>query len=388
MRSRATCSSCGADVEALAYCGVCGVSLRGSPTAAKNPPSGRSRRFRALRSPSTVGLIVTVGVIATLAALLSGAPGIALAVAAVIPSLLIVHRLTRIDVFEREPVRIWFLVGLAGFVTGILIAIADAFVIERFWFSGATFHAGAAGFVGDVATGAGPPPVSVLALGGIVLPLVALGLQLALPLTLRRLPTLRNEVLDGVILGAAAGGGFATATAIVYFWPVMADGRASVGVADGTAMILGIVLVRPLLFTSIAALVAAGIWHSALSGRSGDLVIPLASGLTALFAYAIVDRLLMPFGAVAELGWLVVITAVLAVIGRREIQRAVRYDRQSLLSTGGCAVCPHCRSVTPAGAYCATCGKALRDQTPTTPRPITATNEDRERPTAENESTH
>lgn len=388
MRSRATCSSCGADVEALTYCGVCGASLRGSPAAAKKASGGRLRRFHALRSPSAAVLILTVGAVTTLAALLSGAPGIALAVAAVVPSLLIVHRLTRIDVFERAPVRIWYLVGLAGFVAGILIAIADAFVIERFWFSGATFHAGAAGFAGDVAYGEGSPPVMVLALGGIILPLVALGLQLALPLALRRLPALRNEVVDGVILGAAAGGGFATATAIVYFWPLIADARSGIGVADGTAMILGIVLVRPLLLTLIAALTAAGIWHSALSGRSGDLVIPIASALAALFLYAIVDRLLIPFGAVAELGWLVVVTTVLAVIGRRELQRAVRYDRQSLLSSGGRAVCPHCRSVTPAGAYCATCGKALRDQGAKATRPNNAADEVVELPAAENEAGH
>ncbi len=359
MRSRATCSACGADVEALTYCGVCGASLRESQAASPIASAGRFRRLRNVRRPAYSFLVFVLGGIAILTALLADAAGIAVMVAAVLPSLLIVIRLTQIDVFEREPVRIWYLAGAAGFVSGLAVAMAGAFVIKRFWFSGATFHAGAAGFAGPIASGKGAPPALVLALGGIVLPLAGLALQLLIPIMLRRFPAMRNEVVDGIILGAAAGGGFATATAIVYFWPLILEGRASLGVAEGTAMILGVVLVRPMLFALIAGLTGAGIWHSALSERAGDLVVPVASALTGLFLYAVVDLLLMPAGAVAELGWLVLVTLSFGVVGRRILYRAVRYDRQSLLSSGGRTVCPHCRSVTPAGKYCATCGKPL-----------------------------
>lgn len=359
MRSRASCLQCGADVEALTYCGVCGASLRASPPAPSGEEPRRVRRPRGLRGLGFASLTIAVGLAAILAALLAGAAGVALAVAAAVPSLLIVIRLTRIDVFEREPVRIWYLVGVAGFVAGILIAIANAWAIERFWFSGATFHAGAAGFSGDVARGEGPPPICALALGGIVFPALGLVLSLLAPVALRRIPALRNEVVDGIMLGAAAGGGFATATAIVYFWPLINGDPAAIGVADGTAMILGVVLVRPVLFALIAALVGAGIWRSALSGRAADLVIPISSGLAGLFVYAVVDLVLMPFGSVVELGWVVLITVALGVIGRRELHRAVRYDRQVLLAGAGRVVCPRCRSVTPAGAFCAACGESL-----------------------------
>lgn len=359
MRSRAICSKCGADVEALTYCGVCGASLRGSAPAPEPGSRGRFERTRGIKPVGFWGLTLGLGVVALLVALLTGFPGIAIVIAAAATSLLVVIRLTRVDVFEREPVRVWYVAGIAGFVAGAIIAIADAFVIERFWFEGATFHAGAAGFAGEVARDAGAPPVIVLVLGGIVLPLAGLATQLTVPLLLRRFPSMRNEVVDGVILGAAAGSGFATATAIVYFWPLITEGRTAIDVADGTAQILGVVLVRPVLFALFGGLVGAGIWRSALTTRTGDLVMPLASGLSGLFVYAVVERLLMPFGSIVELGWLLLVTAVLGVVGRRELHRAVRYDRQQLVVGGGRTVCPHCRSVTPAGEFCAACGERL-----------------------------
>ena len=359
VRTRVTCSKCGADVEALTHCGVCGVALRGSSPAASTRPPRRLGWLRA-RPSGWAPVTVALGSIVILAALLADAPGIALAVAAVVSSLLIVIRLTRIDVFEREPVRFWYLTGAAAFVAGVAVAIADAFVIERFWFSGATFHAGAAGFAGEIANGEAAPPIIVLALGGIVLPLAGLGLMFVVPLLLRRFAPLRNEVMDGIILGASAGGGFAAATTIVYFWPLIVGERADTGVADGTAMILGVVLVRPMLFALIAGLAGAGVWRSMLTERTSDLVVPTASALTGLFAYSVIDRVLMPFGSVVELGWVVLVAAGLGVIGRRELRRAVRHDRQQLVAAGGRTVCPHCRSVTPAGDYCAACGKTLR----------------------------
>ncbi|HEV2108222.1 MAG TPA: hypothetical protein VGR16_08170, partial [Thermomicrobiales bacterium] len=209
MRPRATCLQCGADVEALGYCGVCGASLRNSATASSRPAPGRIERLRAVGRSQAGKLTLLLGGIAILAALLADAAGVALAIAAFLPPLLIVIRLTRLDVFEREPIRAWYLAGLGGLLAGLAIAIGDAFVIERFWFSGSTFQAGAAGFAGEPAVDQGPPPVAVLALGGIVLPLAGLGLQFVVPLLLRRLPPLRNEVLDGAILGASAGGGVA-----------------------------------------------------------------------------------------------------------------------------------------------------------------------------------
>ncbi len=360
MRPRAACLQCGADVEALGYCGVCGASLRDSATASPRSALGRIERLGGAGRSQLGKLTLLLGSIAILAALLAGTAGVALAIAAFLPPLLIVIRLRRLDVFEREPIRAWYLAGLGGFLAGLATAIGDAFVIERFWFSGSTFHAGAAGFAGEPAVGQGPPPVAVLAFGGIVLPLAGLGLQFALPLLLRRLPPLRNEVVDGVILGASAGGGFAASTAIVYFWPLMLDTVSAIGVADATATILGVIVIRPVLFCLISGLIGAGIWRSALSQRAADLIIPVAAGLGGLFLYAVVSRLVMPFGALVELGWLVLITAVLAVLGRRELHRAIRFDRAALMTAAGRVVCPRCRGVTPAGRFCAACGEPLQ----------------------------
>ncbi|HEV2106664.1 MAG TPA: hypothetical protein VGR16_00215, partial [Thermomicrobiales bacterium] len=150
------------------------------------------------------------------------------------------------------------------------------------------------------------------------------------------------------------------ATGIVYFWPLLSGTVSAIGVADATAMILGVIVIRPVLFCLISGLIGAGIWRSALSQRAADLIIPIAAGLGGLFLYAVVGRLVMPFGALVELGWLALITVVLAVLGRRELHRAVRFDRAALMTAGGRVVCPRCRGVTPAGQFCAACGERLQ----------------------------
>jgi RsiW-degrading membrane proteinase PrsW (M82 family) len=378
MRPRATCLHCGADVESLAFCGVCGRSLRAGPPAEPRVLPGRMARLRRARRVRGGFLVMAVVCIAVLVALLADAPGIALLVAAFLLPLLIALRLIRLDVFEREPVRIWFLVGIAGFLAGVATAIGHAYVIDQFWFSDARFHAGAAGFAGKAAAGDGPPPIVVLVLSGIVLPILGVGLQFALPLLLRRFPPLRNEVVDGVILGAVAGCGFVAASTVVYFWPLVSGPVAGIGVSEVTAMILGAVFLRPVLFSLISGLIGAGIWRSALSQRSADLVVPVAIGLLALFLFTVVDLILMPYGVLAELGWLGLITVVLAVFGRRELHRAIRFDRERLMSGGGRVVCPRCCSVTPPGSFCAACGEPLSKPTPilhaesTQPEPVRA----------------
>lgn len=378
MRPRATCLHCGADVESLAFCGVCGRSLRtGAPAKPRILP-GRMARLRRARAVRGGFLVLALACIAVLAALLADAPGLALLVAAFLLPLLIALRLIRLDVFEREPVRIWFLVGIAGFLAGVAISMGHAYVIDQFWFSGARFHAGAAGFAGEAADGDGPPPIVVLVLGGIVLPILGVALQFALPLVLRRFPPLRNEVVDGVILGAVAGSGFVAASTVVYFWPLVSGPVAGIGVSETTAMTLGTVFLRPMLFALISGLIGAGIWRSALSQRAADLVVPVTIGLIALFLYTVVDLILMPYGVLAELGWLGLITAVLGVFGRRELHRAIRFDRERLLSGAGRVVCPRCRNVTPPGSFCAACGEPLSKPTPilhaesTQPEPVRA----------------
>ncbi|MER3439685.1 MAG: hypothetical protein C4346_19990, partial [Chloroflexota bacterium] len=87
-------------------------------------------------------------------------------------------------------------------------------------------------------------PVSVLFVG-LLLPLVAELLKLTGPLFLRQQAAFRNEVMDGAILGAASGGGYAVAAAIVYFWPLLQNDPPPGSVANWTAALIGVLVVRP-----------------------------------------------------------------------------------------------------------------------------------------------
>ncbi|MEJ7763542.1 MAG: zinc ribbon domain-containing protein, partial [Thermomicrobiales bacterium] len=257
-------------------------------------------------------------------------------------------------------VRVWWGVGGIGFLVGLILAIVDAWLVERFWFSGAPFHVGAAGLAGTAARGEGAAPGSVVALVGAVLPAVSVVAAMAAPIFLRNVAAFRNEVVDGVVLGGAAMAGLAVGTATVHVWPLVIGGSvAGVGVADGTALALALGVVRPVALIGIGGLAGAAIWRHALSRKPMDLVIPLVVALGTTQLLGLISVVLMPAGMVVELVAMTAVAAGVAVMGGREARRAVAFDRARLGLGQGRVVCPHCHRVTPAGAFCASCGKGL-----------------------------
>ncbi|MDQ3541057.1 MAG: zinc ribbon domain-containing protein, partial [Chloroflexota bacterium] len=311
------------------------------------------------------GPLLALALTVATVALLAGQAGVALVVGATAVPVAIVMRLRRIDVFEREPVRVWWAVGAGGFVVGLVVAIVDAWLVERFWFSGSPFHAGAVGLAGDAADGEGAAPSTVVALVGVVIPALALVAAMAAPIALRKLAAFRNEVVDGVVLGAAAMAGVATATATVHLWPLVTGGSvAGVSVADGTALALALSVVRRVALVGIGGLAGAAIWRHAMSRKPMDLVIPLVVALGATQLLGLISVVLMPTGMVAELVAMTAVAVGVALAGGREARRAVAFDRARLGLGQGRVVCPNCHRVTPAGAFCASCGKGLGGRPP------------------------
>jgi len=74
------------------------------------------------------------------------------------------------------------------------------------------------------ATAQGSPPISLVLLLGITLPLIGELCKLTGPLLLRRWPRFRNEVMDGAVFGVASGVGFAAASTLVNYWPIIRGG--------------------------------------------------------------------------------------------------------------------------------------------------------------------
>ncbi len=391
---RTTCPNCLVDVEALRFCGNCGDALdRGEtgtdnagrvslPMVVETGPSSRRRGAtsgpagtrvprigragalafmrRALGAAWAPRLVLAAAAVSVLAALLLGQTGLALLVAAVAVPALALATMVGVDVYEREPWPWLLAVAAGGVVAGIAGAVANTLLVDNLWFDDGAFQAGAAAFDPGAVTDPGSPPALVLVLCGVVVPLVAASLAMAGPVALRRRPEFRNEVVDGITLGVAAGGGLAMAATGVYFWPVVRGDPPAASVADWTGTLLAVTLVRPLVPTIALGLVGGAIWHHALSQHGRDLYVPLFLGVVATVALSVGGLLVLPVGIIAGLGVVAALLVLVAAAFRWHVRRAVAYDRRVLGAGGNRVVCGSCRALTPAGSHCARCGARLR----------------------------
>ena len=305
-------------------------------------------------------LLAGAAILAILISLLLNNAGIAILLSVfLIPGLALLW-ITDLDLFERES---WSaIVGAlaGGFGVGLIFGTIGAWLTGAFWIEGATFYAGAAGYAARFAEAEGSAPIGWVILGGVVLPALALIASAAIPVFMRRWPSLRNEVMDGVTLGAAAGGGFAAATTIVHFWPaILRDQNPGGSISDWTATLTGLIIVRPLIFAGLTAVLCAAIWQYAIDQRSSPLVRSIISSVGGVIVFAVIDLLIQPAGAAAELIWQLAVLLGVSFAIRVAIRRALAQDRIAFGKNGDRIICPTCRRLTPDGQFCASCGAPL-----------------------------
>lgn len=247
-----------------------------------------------------------------------------------------------------------------GGMVGVVMATIGAVIAAEWWIDGAPLHVGAAGFGGAAADREGAPGFAVLLFNGILLPAVGVAVSAIGPYAMRRFPEFRNEVMDGVTLGAAAGCGLATGTTVVYVWPILTGDNPSGGsVADWTSMLIGVLVTRPIIFGLAVAFVCAGLWHVALSQQSSDLFVPAGIGLGGAIVFAFGDLLVQPSGTRGELVWHLLVAAALVFAARLVMTRALSQDRAAFAASSPRVICPNCGSSIPAGTFCAVCGASL-----------------------------
>lgn len=394
MAQMITCPHCGHRVEEAAYCTNCGQALNDttvqdppkqpearsaeSPSAAEPAKSdtatGRGRFGRRLPrggrsfhilpvpltgNPRRYRWIVAIDALVVLLLLLGGNAGTAIVIATAIIPLLFVSYLYEIDLYEDESRLGLLSAGIWGGLVGLGIGAANAWLVGRFWIKHATLHVGAAGFGSRFADAAGLPPIWIFLVTGIALPVIALALLAVGASALRRFPSFRNEVMDGMTAGAATGGGFAIATTLVFFWPLITrSANPGLGVGEWTGMLIGLVVLRPIIVMAIVAIVCAGLWRLDLSHQTSEERLPIALGLGAIVVYSLGDLFVQPSGARAEFVWLLVVTILVWFAFRLMTSNALAQDRRAL-GRGNWLVCPHCRKLTPPGEYCVACGKPL-----------------------------
>jgi hypothetical protein len=383
VRTRQTCPHCGEDIEQLPYCGNCGRRLgeeadldvagvdavggaAGVAGPAEGPPTGAARVLgrRGLRligrrpTVSTIRLtVVAVAALCALVALLADEAGWALVAGAVVGPVLTVDALLRRDVFERLAPLVLLAVAAAGLAAGAIVGGLGAWIADGLWLEDHPLDVASLGLGARAADGDGSPPLAVLALNGLLIPAVGAGLSLALPLSLRRRAAYRNEVMDGIILGAAAGGGYAIGFAVAMLWPLITGDPLGGDVPTWTVAAIGVTTTRPLILVGTTALIGAAIWRYDLTGRSPDLLGPLAAGLGWAMAFAFVSLFSGDWSPTLGLVWSLGVLIAVGAIARSIVGTAIATDRR-WLATGN-VVCPRCRSVTPAGAYCSICRAPL-----------------------------
>ena len=312
--------------------------------------------LRRRRSVSLAG----AGFLLAIIMLLVNEPGLALVIVTAAVTSMVIARFRTVDLFEDEPARAIATVALGGLIAGLIIAVLSDVVVDQLWLDGATFNAGAAGFGGSAAEVAGRPPVALIALVGIGLPLLGAVLMMLGPLLYRRMPVYRNELLDGLTLGSSAGAGFAVASTAVYFLPLITDDLTSSGsVAEWTATILGVSVVRPLVVTLGASLLGAALWQYGLGRRVRDTLRYAIPGLFGVVVFTVIDLLIQPSGTTVELGWVAISLVILGVAVRSDLAAALWKDHASFGTGTGRVRCPTCHSVTPEGTFCARCGAPL-----------------------------
>ncbi len=147
------------------------------------------------------------------------------------------------------------------------------------------------------------------------------------------------------------------------YWPIIRDGyapAAGAGLADWTATLVGLAIVRPLVQGTTSALIGAGIWAASL--RRGDTILPITVGFSGAVLYSLGELLLLSRGTLVVLALHGLVLAVLLMVLRRTIHQALLFDGRALGLEGGTLDCPGCHQSTEARVFCTQCGTALRAQ--------------------------
>lgn len=276
------------------------------------------------------GLIAGIGVVAVLAGTGLVVPAIWVA-ALVVPALYLSY-LREVEVFAAEPLLVLLGTVVAGGVVGVAItAAADG-----------------------LGKGLGPGGVLLLTVGVAV---VAEALKPAVPLLLLRARF--PDTLDGLVLGVAAGVGYALAQTLVNLLGALGGTELRVDPADWVFTLFSAALLIPLLHGSCTGLVTASLWRPR-GGRDAALRaagLPLAVIADVIFAAG--SELLDDAGLspLFVLLWQAAVVAGVLVAVRTLVHAAV-LDQESRMGVRQ-TVCHHCGRHVEAAGFCPHCGASV-----------------------------
>ena len=407
--ARITCVACGNETEALAYCGHCGASLDSQPVvegawAGRMRRAGQRMRDAVLPSAGPIANTWQLAILLLLAAiaifaLVAGYVGVALMLGAALVPLLLATTMPRLDLYGSESPLLLVFAGVGGVAVGVIVGVVMGWIGDSWWFDTGLLQFGSAGYGGQFAAAEGTAPLLVLFLNGLLLPLAALALALAIAYAMRRWHQFRNEAMDGMTLGAVIGAGWAIGTTAIFAWPVARTAGPTMSVQDWTLLTLGVVLFRPIILTGATAVIATAIWQMLLGQQRGAPQLWALVGALSVVLLGVGTIIIQPRGLQGEILWNLGLAVLVMVALRLSLRNALTFDRRSrdgehvpntsrdparitrprprptptpappplTEHTAGTpegaesatVTCPNCGKLTPPGRFCANCGKTL-----------------------------
>jgi RsiW-degrading membrane proteinase PrsW (M82 family) len=267
---------------------------------------------------------LAVGVLGVVATMVIGNAGLATILAALVVPIVCLATIGRARGRHGWPMVAVIVVAGIGGLAGAGLALLSRQYVEQL------------ALVQVAAMSQGRPPLSLVLFLGVTLPLVGELLKLPGPLVARRWVRFRDEVRDEAGLGVASGVGFAAASTLVNYWPIIRDGYTPVGTAsllEWTMTLVGLAVLRPLVHGTTTGLVMAGIW--AVPYGRGGVIAPVLAGLGGSVIYSLGELLLLRWGTLVVLVLHGLVLALLLVMLRHMVRGAVGGGR-SCGTLSGC----------------------------------------------------
>jgi hypothetical protein len=266
--------------------------------------------------------------------------------AAVLLPLLTLLYLYDVDVYEDEPLRVVALTMVWGAVAGVGVGLLTREVSS----SGTAFLTQARS-------------TTVLD-QGILLPLLGLVLMIAGPLTLLRYRRF-NDVLDGVIFGAAGAAAFAGAEVITYGFAILSGGLRTAGARlPLLGRLVTIAIAIPVLEMAAVGAVAGAFWlRYRAPVRDRSVLGVLGSPFTALIAAAVVIVTAFSLQPLIATGWWLLCLAALDVAVLTWLRRVIHVgllEEAAEIPVGPPIACANCGAQTPRHTFCVNCGISLQ----------------------------
>ncbi|MGC4190590.1 MAG: hypothetical protein QM589_05050 [Thermomicrobiales bacterium] len=299
---------------------------------------GRQQRPDALReiatilgvpgtAPSTLAwrIVLMGGAVLILLALLANSGGLALTIlSAVVPLLLLLSFVDHRNHLLGEATIVLAITGLGGVIVGGILGWIAARVVASSWFDEGVLNFGAAGFGGRYTHAAGDAGWLVWLVNGIVLPIVALAAALALPVALHRSGRFTPAADDGLVLGAAAGAGYAIGTAAVFWSPLNVHTAPALAVADWTLMVIGVAFLQPVIVVLALAALGSAIWRYLSDRQIAPTVLPAVCGIGGILVLRLGSIWIQPRQEHLwlEICWTILVAAGVAVLHRIAVARS------------------------------------------------------------------